>query len=111
MCDSDRLVLVVDDQESTREAFALLLREVGYRVAMAGNGQEALDQLRVERPALILLDLVMPVMDGWQFRDAQRADPTLAEIPVVVCSSTWEVHNRATGLGAAAYLPKPVEGE
>jgi CheY-like chemotaxis protein len=100
----------VDDHESTREAFALILQGVGYRVRTADNGRDALDQLQGgEHPCVIVLDLMMPVMDGWQFRQAQKADARLADIPVVVCSAAGELPRRAGDLGAADYLSKPVD--
>ena len=91
----------------------LVLRALGYDVATAANGQEALDQLRSGPglPSLILLDLMMPVMDGWQFRDEQKQDPALSAIPVVVVSADGRVDEKASALGAAAYLRKPVEIE
>jgi CheY-like chemotaxis protein len=100
---------VVEDDEATREAFALILTGLGYRVSTADNGQVALDYLRGERPSLIVLDLMMPVMDGYQFREAQRRDATLADIPVIVCSALGEAHDGAAALNAAAYLRKPVD--
>ncbi len=105
---SPPLVLVVEDDEATREAFALVLRGAGIRVETAGNGREGLERLRRERPCCVLLDLMMPVMDGWQFREAQRADPALAAVPVVVCTAAGACP-RAAELRAEAYLRKPVE--
>ncbi len=102
-------VLVVEDNEATREAFAMILSSVGYRVSTADNGQLALDCLRTERPSVILLDLMMPIMDGYQFREAQRRDEELAHIPVIVCSALNEAHARAGTLHADDYLKKPVD--
>ncbi len=97
-------VLVVEDDRDIRECMADALEMEGYAVACAQHGREALDQLRRGlRPDLILLDLLMPVMSGWEFRQAQLADPLLAGIPVVIVS--------ASSPGAAArpdrHLPKP----
>jgi CheY-like chemotaxis protein len=101
-------ILVVDDDADIREALVCTLQAGGYRADGAGNGREALDQLRRDdRPQLILLDLMMPVMDGWQFRQAQRQDPDLAPIPVVIISA--DIQNRAAYLGAADYLRKPFD--
>ena len=83
----------------------MLLEREDYRVDCAGDGEEALDLLRRgERPALILLDARMPGCDGWCFRAEQRADPDLADIPVVVISGA-----DASALGAAGHLRKPFE--
>jgi CheY-like chemotaxis protein len=99
-----RLVLVVDDDPDILQTLALCLSTEGYRVLMAANGSEALDLVGKEKPACILLDLMMPVMDGWQFRAAQLADPALAEIPVVIISAT-----DAGEVPADARVPKPID--
>jgi diguanylate cyclase (GGDEF)-like protein len=102
-------LLVVEDDEDMREALRLTLQSAGYDVQSAENGQDALGQLREGPPPdLILLDLMLPVMSGWEFRDHQRRDPTLATIPVVVVSAAGDLRQSAAGLGAAAYLQKPV---
>ena len=81
-------ILLVEDDELLRGAMKMVLEWEGYRVACAGDGREALDYLRAgERPALILLDLMLPGLDGWQFRREQRGDPALAAVPVVVVSA------------------------
>ncbi len=114
-CPRAGLVLVVDDDEATREAHALALRRSGIRVVTARDGRHALEQLRLcpeeDRPCCILLDLMMPVMDGWQFRAEQRRDPRLAAVPVIVCSAQGAAEQRAGALEAACYLNKPVEVE
>jgi CheY-like chemotaxis protein len=103
-------LLLVEDNASTREAVKMVLEAEGYPVVAAANGAEALRLLQTEglRPSLILLDLMMPVMDGWAFRAAQLRDRKLAEIPVVVTSAHAEVGRMADDLGAAA-LPKPID--
>jgi CheY-like chemotaxis protein len=81
-------ILVVEDDEDAREAMVALLQMKGYRAVPAGNGREALDYLdRAVTPDLIILDLWMPVMDGWQFRTEQIKNPRLAEIPVIVVTA------------------------
>lgn len=102
-----KAVLLVEDDIDVREAVADTLDEAGYRVSPARNGQEALDMLRsgAVQPRVILLDLMMPVMDGWQFREEQLRDPALASIPVVALSA----HGGIEALDAAAHLRKPVE--
>lgn len=103
-------VLVVDDDESLRETLCMILEDEGYGVATAANGQEALTQLRSRPPpCVILLDLMMPVMSGWDFRRQQQRDPALAAIPVVVVSAVSDSADRVAALDAAAYFQKPVD--
>jgi CheY-like chemotaxis protein len=105
-----RGLLVVEDDPDIREALRLVLETEGYPVTTAGDGAEAMRQLQAATPpCLILLDLMMPVMDGWQFRDAQQRDPALAAIPVVVISADGRVPQKAASIGAAGYLKKPVD--
>jgi CheY-like chemotaxis protein len=100
-------VLVVEDDAALREMMAQRLHLAGFAPATAPNGYEALALLRQGFPAkLILLDLKMPIMDGWAFRAAQRRDPDLADIPVIVMSA-----RDAAGLDAAAVFSKPIDGE
>jgi CheY-like chemotaxis protein len=83
-------VLVVDDDHDLRASLAEALEDSGYLVAQAGNGKEGLELLRTsapdERPDVVLLDLLMPVVNGWQFCEAKGCDPTTAAIPVIVMS-------------------------
>src|SRR5687768_15751269 len=82
----------------------------GFRVELAANGKQALDRLNAGvHPCVILLDLMMPIMDGWQFRRQQVLDQGLAEIPVIVVSAAGR--DRITGIDANAYLSKPVDLE
>ena len=105
-------VLVVEDDPDSREVFAELLRGEGHRVVAVASGAAALAYLRdQERPSVILLDMLMPEMDGWQFRKAQQANPKFADIPVVVVSALRTVANSAMRFGAAAFLPKPIAPE
>ena len=105
----ERLVLVVDDDPDILQTLALCLSSEGYRVVMASNGQEALDVLGQQRPACILLDLMMPVMDGWTFRSEQMRDPQLARIPVVVISAYRDLSQQVKDLGLIGYLKKPLD--
>ncbi len=98
-------VLIVDDESDIRDAIAELLSEEGYEVQGARDGAEALTKARACHPSLVLLDLMMPGMNGWEFRAKQRGDPELAAIPVVVLSAL----GRVPGVDAAAYLQKPFE--
>jgi CheY-like chemotaxis protein len=101
-------ILVVDDADYLRDLLASVLGRAGYRVVSAANGSEALAYLRRgERVDLILLDLVMPLMDGWQFRAEQLKDPRLTRIPVIVLSGERNLAYQAETLGVDAYLEKP----
>jgi CheY-like chemotaxis protein len=103
-------VLVVDDHEDVRRALEALLVAEGSAVVTASEGEEALDRLRGGcRPCVIVLDLMMPKLDGWQFRHAQLADPTLADIPVVAVSAYDRLRERASASGIEAVLTKPVD--
>ena len=83
-----REVLVVEDDNDLRESLSQALRDHGYTVTQAENGQQALDLLHAgARPSVILLDLMMPVLNGWELRDALRDDPALADIPQLVISA------------------------
>jgi len=101
-------VLIVEDDADLREMMAQLLSLEGYRTAAVANGREALDYLQQEiAPNLILLDLMMPVMDGWEFRRRQQADPSLADVPVIVLSALDQ--GRTTAVSAHAILKKPLD--
>src|SRR5438477_3866077 len=103
-------ILIVEDDYILAESLSLILSGEGYMVAIAPNGSEALQRLRSpERPHLILLDLMLPQMDGWQFRSQQQQDPVLAAIPTVVFSAVPDLQEQAAALGAADFLQKPVE--
>jgi CheY-like chemotaxis protein len=85
---SEVTALVIDDEEDTRYLLAELITTAGYSVRTAANGQEALDLLRHIRPHVIFVDLQMPIMNGAEFRQAQRRDRALLEIPTVVLTGT-----------------------
>ncbi|HYG76238.1 MAG TPA: response regulator [Planctomycetota bacterium] len=107
-----KTILIIEDDVDIRDALTQILEFEGYDIASASNGKEALDVLRNSaRPGLILLDLMMPVMDGWQFRAEQQQDKRLADIPVVIVSADGRIFQKATAIGAAGYLRKPVELE
>jgi len=102
-------VLVVDDDAEIRESLVEVLEERGYHAVAAANGQQALATLHGgTRPAVILLDMMMPVMDGPTFRACLRREPELAAIPVVVISAHQDVEENARRLGATAALSKPI---
>ena len=102
-------VMIVDDEEDIRSMIRLALELKGYNVVEASDGRDALRQLREgARPGLILLDLMMPGMNGWDFRDQQARDPELAEIPVLVFTGDTRITQKVRELGAAGYVKKPV---
>lgn len=102
-------VLLVEDEDDIRQMLALALEMGGYEVLQAGDGARALELLRRgERPALILLDLMMPGMNGWEFRQAQLAEPQWAEIPVVVLTGDQNARTSEDELRPDALIFKPV---
>ena len=109
MPENERRVLIVEDSLDVQSLLASLLESRGYSVACAESGLEALNLLRTMKalPGLILLDIMMPDMDGYTFRREQEKDASLAKVPVVVMTADGHVHDKALRLGAAAYLKKP----
>ena len=105
-------LMIVEDDPDIRSALASILRSEGYRVSCACDGREALELLRGgARADVILLDLMMPVMSGRDFRAAQLADPALAHIPVVVLTADGRIRDTARLLDAADAFAKPFEVE
>jgi CheY-like chemotaxis protein len=103
-------VLLVDDDRDIRETIEQILEEEGYGIATAADGELALQHLAVgPLPRLILLDLMMPVMDGRAFLAEYKRLPRLAHIPVVIISSGHDARQEAATLGTAGYLAKPIE--
>jgi CheY-like chemotaxis protein len=104
-------ILVVDDDETIRDSLVEFLADSGYDAVGAVNGRDALDKLEAPnpRPCMIVLDLMMPVMDGKAFRDEQLRDPVVSSIPVVVISAYKDVTTRAEELSATAHLKKPLK--
>ena len=103
-------VFVVEDDVDTRDMLGRFLELEGFEVELASNGKQALERLSAGvHPCVILLDLMMPVMDGWQFRREQVRDRELAEIPVIVVSAAGR--ERIAEIDANAYLTKPVDLE
>jgi CheY-like chemotaxis protein len=101
-------VLIVEDDEDLRDMMAQMLTIEGFAATAVANGREALDHLRrAIKPHVILLDLMMPVMDGWEFRRRQQADPELAPVPVIVLSALDRT--RAAPVDAIAFLKKPLD--
>jgi CheY-like chemotaxis protein len=104
-----KTILVVDDDPAIRDVVADLLEMSDYKVTTASNGAEALDQIRLEQPAAVLLDLMMPVMDGWEFLRRCRCGPPCAGVPVAIMSAAHDAASAASTLGVQAYLAKPFE--
>lgn len=84
---NDYRLLVVDDDRTIREALRSALEDEGFTVAVAANGEEAIAKMRERPPRLVFLDLMMPVLDGFEVLDRMRDDPLLADVPVCICSA------------------------
>jgi CheY-like chemotaxis protein len=107
---ANKTVLIVEDREGTREALLEILLSEGFAVAAAGNGQQALEYLGEHSlPALILLDLQMPVMDGWELVERLRTEPAYHAVPVVLLSGASTIPDEARALGVDGFLRKPVD--
>jgi CheY-like chemotaxis protein len=101
-------ILVVDDDRAIREALTGILEQEGYEVAAASNGQAALERLRAgPAPALLIVDLLMPVLSGWELCCAMSRDPRWADLPVVIVSATDEIPGPLPG-PAIQVLAKPI---
>lgn len=106
----DRLVLVIDDDDALRDALAELLEAEGFVVETASNGREALERLHDgPSPRVIVVDLLMPVMDGWSFCEAKARDPELRGIPVVIVSATGEPTRPPADVRAGEFFRKPAD--
>ena len=104
-------VLIVDDIEANRDVLSRQLERQGYMVATSGNGRQALERLHVETFDLVLLDIMMPEMDGYEVLQRLKADEALRHIPVIMISALSELDSvvRCIEMGAEDYLPKPFE--
>ncbi len=103
-------ILVVDDDDDFREALCEVLSEAGYPVEQAADGEQALARMTGEVPGIVLLDLKMPVLDGWGVVERMRKDPRTAHVPILILSAygfEWE----SDLLGAQGYVPKSVGTE
>ena len=103
-------VLVVDDSPTERHVISELLVRSGYQVITAENGEEGIEKARREKPDLILMDVVMPGLNGYQATRTLTRDETTKQIPIIVCTSKGQETDRIWGLrqGALDYLVKPV---
>ncbi len=105
-------VLIVEDDPEIRQALCRLLSDEGYEVETASEGEEGLERLRAHpRPCCVVLDLMLPKMDGFEFRVRQMEDPEVASIPVIVLSAGGEVERKVEHLRVAASLTKPPDFE
>src|SRR3954466_3859743 len=106
-------LLVVDDDLISRKAIGATLSRAGHVVAFAGDGEEGLAAAKAKPPALIISDVIMPRMDGWQFVQALRSEPTTALLPVIFLTVLHDEHHRLRGfgLGADDYIAKPVNAQ
>jgi CheY-like chemotaxis protein len=102
---------VVEDHDDTREMIATLLSAEGFTVVTAENGRSGLQRLMDVRPCLVLLDLMMPVMTGWEFRRTQESlpDPALAGVPVLLLTAVPDALGEAARLHAAGVITKPLD--
>lgn len=102
-------VLIVEDDDDVSETLSEALADQGYDTRCAANGADALELLRAgDRPSVILLDMMMPVMDGREFRDLQREDPLLKDIPVIVLTANVSAGGVVADMNVTHYLKKPV---
>lgn len=106
-------ILIADDEEDVKTVVQLFLEAKGYTIVTAYDGLDAIDKAKSELPDLILLDIMMPVIDGYQVLQRLKADPTTAAIPIVMLSaaSQTESKSRALSAGAIDYIVKPFDGE
>lgn len=105
-------VLVVEDDPSIRDLVVTVLEEEGFDVSAAANGEDALNQLQDVQPDAIVLDLMMPIMDGWTFVEECRHQPWCGHVPIIVTSAAHDLPRtieRLKPLGVRACLPKPYD--
>jgi two-component system, chemotaxis family, chemotaxis protein CheY len=109
MTNGKKSVLIVDDSIDIQMVLAKLLSAHGYEVTCANNGREALERLQTMAilPGVILLDIMMPDMDGYEFRHIQEKDPRLVSAPVVIMTAAGDVQTKAIKIGAKGFLKKP----
>jgi DNA-binding response OmpR family regulator len=103
-------VLVVDDDPSIRKLIMATLKRDGYEFIEASNGREALERMRADRPNVVVLDLMMPVVSGWDVLQERTHDPELTKIPVIIISANREPDLvKVMDQGICAFLPKPFD--
>jgi CheY-like chemotaxis protein len=105
-----KTILIVDDELDVREALAGALEVNGYTIITAANGEEALKALaKVQKPDLVFLDLMMPVMDGFEFMKARNLIPGIMAVPIIVISAGRVIDSKIAGFSAEGYLEKPID--
>ncbi len=106
-------VIVVDDSILYRKSLEIILRNKGFEVLSIASAEEALKQIHIYQPQIIILDVVMKGMSGWQMCRQLRADPKIAKIPIVVCSSKSSIVDKkwTEMVGANAHLTKPIDSQ
>ena len=111
MASNGKTVLLVEDNEDNRIVYSTILRHFGYEVSEALNGEEGIAKARSERPDLILMDISIPRMDGWQATRILRDDPRTSTIPIIALTAHALADDRERGseVGFSSYLAKPVE--
>lgn len=106
ICDTIKNILVIEDDQAIRDSIKMALEFEGYNVFTAANGKEGIEVLqKMPRPCIILLDLMMPIMNGWDFVDTVEKDMVLATIPVVVVSA----YSEGREIKASGIIKKPVD--
>ena len=108
---ADKDILIVEDEQDLSDLLLDVLETEGHKARTAGNGLEALSRIEERRPQLILLDMMMPVMDGWQFIKRLRANEEWTNIPVVVMTAVYDMSSLERKTGAKAILTKPFDIE
>ena len=105
-----KTILVVEDDSTISSSLKELLEDNGYAVLTAFNGSEALDILKkITAPSLIILDLMMPIMDGFEFRENQLSNPLIKDIPVIIMSADGHIEEKRERARTAYYLKKPLD--
>lgn len=108
---SHKSILIIDDDSEIRSSLADILEDEGFNILQAGNGLEGMQVLESlsDLPCMILLDLMMPVMDGQAFRGEQLRNPKLAAIPTILFSADGQLNKKAENIGIEEYVKKPID--
>lgn len=111
MSDSGKLVLLVEDNEDNRIVYSTILKHFGYEVSEALNGEEGISKARTQQPDLVLMDISIPVIDGWEATQVLKHDPATKHIPIIALTAHALASDRekAMEVGCDGYLAKPCE--